>query len=305
MRRRIAERLVSSLLVVLGAGALTFFLVHAIPADPAVVIAGPKADSETLEAIRRDLHLDEPVWLRFGRHMARLVRLDLGRSYVTQQAVSDAILSRLPLTASLATLAVIFWMVIAIPVGVCTARWQGGWWDRGVLVMAGVTLSLPAFWFARLVQYGLAYRMGWFPIAGYVHPGHLVLPALTLAAMASGYYARLVHAGLVEVLDSGYVRTARAKGLSEWRVLSRHALRNALLPVVTVLAVDLAGLLGGVMFVENVFALPGMGTLAVQSVFNLDPPMIVGTVMVSAIAMVVANLGVDLVHGWLDPRIRG
>jgi oligopeptide transport system permease protein len=165
-------------------------------------------------------------------------------------------------------------------------------------------LSVPAFWLARMLQYWLAYKLGWFPVAGFRGFTHLLLPALTLALLYLGYYARLIHTSMSEALDTQYIRAARARGAPEFVVLFRHGLRNALLPVVTILGMDVAGLLGGVMFTENVFALPGIGTLAVQSIFDLDVPVIMGTVLFSAVVVVVANLVVDLLYRWIDPRIK-
>jgi oligopeptide transport system permease protein len=171
-------------------------------------------------------------------------------------------------------------------------------------VAGTICLSLPAFWLARLLQYSLAYKVGWFPVAGFNGFAHLILPAFALAILAVGYYARLIHSSMVEVLGSPYIRAARAKGASEFTVLFHHALRNALIPVLTVLGTDLAAVLGGVLFVENVFALPGIGTLAVQSVFNLDPPMIMGTVLFTGFIVVTLNWIVDATYRFIDPRIR-
>jgi ABC-type dipeptide/oligopeptide/nickel transport system permease component len=191
-----------------------------------------------------------------------------------------------------------------VPLGVLTARFHGSWFDRVMLVVATLSLSLPSFWLARMLQYWLAYKLGWFPVGFFSSFRDLLLPAATLAMLFVGYYARLIHTNMVEVLDSPYVRAARAKGASETAVLFQHALRNALIPVVTILGMDVAAMLGGVLFIENVFALPGIGTLAVQSVFNLDPPMIMGTVLFTGALVIGANWAVDLLYGWIDPRIK-
>jgi peptide/nickel transport system permease protein len=257
-----------------------------------------------IQQIRAKYHLDKPVLQRMGLYLGQLARGDLGQSFVTEQPVAEAILTRFPATAALVVLAIVFWMVMAVPLGVFTSTRRGTWIDRFVLVGATLTLSLPAFWLARMMQYLLAYKWGWFPVAGFRSFAHLLLPALSLAILAVGYYARLIHTNMVEVLESPFIRAARARGLSESRVLWRHGLRNALIPVVTVLGMDVAMLLGGVVFVENVFALPGIGTLAVQSVFNLDVPMIMGVVIFSATLVVGANLAVDLAYRWIDPRIK-
>jgi len=303
MLARLLNRIIWSLLTLLGTAVLTFLLVNAVPGDVARVIAGSKASPEVLQQIRERYHLNDPMWKRLGYYLNRLAHGDLGHSFVTDQPVADALLTRLPATAALAAVAVGMWMLLAVPLGVLTARYRGSWLDRTALVLATFSLSLPAFWLARMLQYWLAYKLGWFPVAGFAGFAHLLLPGATLALLAVGYYARLIHTHMIEVLNAPYVRAARAKGAGEAAVLFKHGLRNALIPLVTVFGMDVAGLLGGVMFVENVFALPGIGTLAVQSVFNLDVPVVMGTVMASALIVVTANVVVDVLYGWIDPRI--
>ena len=305
MITRLLSRLGWSMVTLFGTSLLVFFLLNAVPGDVARVIAGPKASKRVLELVRERYHLNDPWWRRLGYFYAGLAHGDVGHSFVTDQPVAQAIWTRLPTTAAVAGLAVVFWMTLAVPLGVATAQYRGSLFDRGALVAATFTLSLPAFWLARMLQYWLAYRLHWFPVAGFRSIYHLLLPAATLAILAIGYYARLIHTNMVEVLHSPYVTAARAKGQTETRVMFHHALRNALIPVVTILGMDVAGLLGGVMFTENVFAIPGLGTLAVQSVFNLDVPVIMGTVLFSATIVVAANLVVDVLYQWLDPRIKG
>jgi peptide/nickel transport system permease protein len=297
-------RIFWSFVTLLATAVLTFLLINVVPGDAAHLIAGPKASAEVIAQIRESYHFDDPLIVRLEHYLAQLARGDLGQSYVTGQPVTRAILTRLPATAALSAIAVLMWMVIAVPLGVLTARLRGSWFDRCTLIVATVSLSLPAFWLARMMQYWLAYKLGWFPVALFRSFEHLLLPAVVLAILFIGYYARLIHTNMCEVLESDYVRTARAKGVSEKAVLFRHALRNAMIPVVTILGMDVAGLLGGVLFVENVFALPGIGTLAVQSAFNLDVPIIMGTVLFSAMLVVVANLIVDIFYRWIDPRIE-
>ena len=304
MFARFANRLFWSVATLFGTAVLTFLLVNAVPGDVARVIAGPKASPEVIQAIHKKFHLDEPLWKRLGYHLNGLAHGDLGQSFVTDQPVAEAILTRLPATAALTAVAITMWMLLAVPFGVLTAKYRGSWFDRSSLVLATLSLSVPAFWLARMLQYWLSYKLGWFPVAGFHGLTHLLLPGATLALLTVGYYSRLVHTNMTEVLDRPYVRAARAKGASEADVLFRHGLRNAMIPVVTVLGMDVAALLGGVMFVENVFALPGIGTLAVQSVFNLDVPVIMGTVMFSATLVVATNLAVDVLYRWIDPRIK-
>ena len=304
MLNRLLTRLFWSAVTLLATAVLTFFLINAVPGDVARVIAGSKASPEVLQQVREKYHLNDPLPKRLGRYLVQLAHGDLGYSFVTEQSVAQAILTRFPTTAALCATALILWMLVAVPLGVLTAKFRGSWFDRTTLVLATFSLSLPAFWLARMLQYWFSYRLGWFPVAGFRSFAHLLLPALSLAILSVGYYARLLHTNMVEVLASPYIQAARAKGLSETAVLFRHALRNALIPVVTVLGMDVATMLGGVIFTENVFALPGIGTLAVQSVFNLDVPMIMGTVLFSAVLVVGANLVVDILYRWIDPRIK-
>ena len=191
-----------------------------------------------------------------------------------------------------------------MPLGVLTAKYRDKPIDRIVLLLATVSLSVPTFWVGRMLQFELAYRRGWLPVAGLFSWRHLVLPSVTLGVVGVGYYARLVHSNMIEVLNRDYIRAARARGLSEPAVLFKHGLRNALLPVLTVLGMDMAGLLGGVVFTESVFALPGLGALSLQAVLNLDVPMIMGTVLFAALLVVTANLVVDLVYRLVDPRVK-
>jgi len=304
MITRLLRRLVWSVITLVGTAFFTFLLLNAIPGDVAKIIAGSKASPAVIAEIHAKFHLNDPLWQRFLLYLDQLAHGDLGHSYVTDQSVAEALLTRLPTTAALTSLAVVMWLLLAVPLGALTARFRDSWFDRSTLVLATITLSLPSFWLARMMQYWLAYRTGLFPVAFFRNVGDLVLPAMSLALLFVGYYARLIHTNMVEVLDSPYVRAARSKGLSETRVLFKHALRNAMIPVVTILGMDVAGLLGGVLFIENVFALPGIGTLAVQSVFSLDPPMIMGTVLFSATLVVGANWVVDLLYGLIDPRIK-
>ena len=304
MIKRLIHRLLWAVMILWGATVITFIIAHAVPADPARVYAGANADAETIARIRLEMRLDDPLIVQYTRYLGKLIQGDLGTSLVTNERVLDAIILRFPTTAALSISAVILWLLLSIPLGVLTSIYQGRFIDRTVLFIGLIAISLPVFWLARMLQYYLAYRTGLFPVAGYVNWTHIILPAITLAIVTTGYYARLVHTNMVEVLNQEFVRVARAKGLSEWRVLFKHVLRNALIPVVTILGLDVAALLGGVVFTENVFALPGLGTLALQSVFNLDVPMIMGVVLFSATLVVCSNIIVDFVYQWIDPRIE-
>ena len=302
--KRLAARLGWGVLTLVGTSLIVFVMAHAVPADPAAAFAGPHADRATTERIRRELGLDQPLWKQYGMYVGKAARGDLGRSYVTQERITDAILTRFPTTLALALGGLSVWLLAGIPIGMLTARARDTALDRWILVAAMAGISFPTFWLGRMLQFHLAYRAGLLPVAGFYSWAHLILPCLTLGLVGVGYYCRLVHSQMVETLSQDYIRTARAKGAGEARVLFRHALPNVLVPLLTVVGMDLAALLGGVVFTETIFALPGVGALAVQAVLNLDVPMIMGTVLFSAALVVAANILVDLLYGRLDPRLH-
>jgi peptide/nickel transport system permease protein len=302
---RLLKRLLWAALTLLGTSLVVFAIAHAVPADPVTAFAGPHADQETRERIRHELHLDDALAAQYGRFLWNALRGDLGRSSVTREPVSEAILRRFPATLALSVGGLLTWLLVSVPLGVLTAKYRDKPIDRVVLVLATVCLSVPTFWVGRMLQFELAYRAGWFPVAGLFSWKHLVLPSLTLGVVGAGYYARLVHSNMIEVLNQDYIRAARARGLSEPAVLFKHGLRNAVLPVLTVLGMDMAGMLGGVVFTESVFALPGLGALSLQAVLNLDVPMIMGTVLFAALLVVTANLVVDCAYRLVDPRVKG
>ena len=304
MMKRILSRLTQSLVTLLGVSLLVFFITHVIPADPVAAVAGPKADHATRERIRKELHLDEPVILQYGRYLWGVLHGDLGQSFVTGERVADAIMIRFPSTLFLSIGGVAIWILVGVPLGVLTARFRDKPIDWITLVVCMVAIALPTFWLARLLQFQVAYRDGLLPVAGFFNWQCLILPAITLGVGGAGYYARIVHSNMVEVLSQDYIRAARARGLSEPVVLFKHALRNALIPVLTLLGMDIAALLAGVVFTETIFALPGLGALALQAVLSMDVPMIMGTVLFSAVLVVVANIAVDVVYRLVDPRIQ-
>jgi peptide/nickel transport system permease protein len=306
----------------LGTTFILFVLVRVVPADPAVSIAGPKADPETLAAIRKDLGLDDPVAVQYGRYLWRLAHGDLGRSYMNGRRVQDVIRDRVPATALLAGTSLAFGFLLGLVVGIATAARRGSAIDVAVLVGTLVGLSIPTFWLGNLLIYQFSYRLRLLPLGGYTPlpwppwpPGavvaalpdfgrHLVLPAATLAIVEFFFYARFVHTNVAGTLASDYIRTARAKGASPARIYFLHALRNALIPIVTLLGLDIAALMSGVVLTETVFNWPGLGRLAVQAVFDLDIPLVAGTVLFSAVLVLAANLVVDLLYGVIDPRVQ-
>jgi len=300
----VLRRVLRALTTLLGTTLIIFVLVRVVPADPAVSIAGPKADPETLAAIRKDLGLDDPLPLQSGRYVAALGRGDLGRSYMTGRRVADVIRERVPATALLATTSLAIGFLLGLVMGIVTAARRGSAADVAVLVGTLIGLSIPTFWLGNLLVYEFSYRLRILPLGGYGTFRHLILPAATPGIVEFFFYARFVHTNVAGTLASDYIRTARAKGVPPARLYFVHALRNALIPIVTLLGLDIAALMSGVVLTETVFNWPGLGRLAVQAVFNLDIPLVAGTVLFSAVLVLVANLVVDLLYGVIDPRVQ-
>lgn len=298
------KRLAWAVVILLGVTLLTFVVVYRIPADPAAMQAGASASPETIARIRERLKLDRPVHEQYFTFVARLTRGDLGESFSEGRPVTAAIRERLPGTIQLALAGWVTWLVLGTVLGVLVASRPTPLRESSLLLFSILGVSTPTFWIGILLLYFFVSRMHWFPAGGMGTPKHLVLPVTALAVSGVAYYARLAHSSMTETLRQDFVRTATAKGLPPRTILWKHALRNALLPLVTVAGADLATLLGGVVFTETVFDWKGMGQLAVRAVENLDIPVIVGVVLVSALFVVVANLVVDLLYPLLDPRIR-
>ena len=297
------RRVAWSLVVIAGAACIAFAIVFLIPADPARTLAGPKADPETVAAIRRDLGLDRPLAAQLAAYAGRLVRGDLGRSYLTHRPVVNEVLDRLPATVLLGSVSLALSLLLGAATAALTAPRKGSKADLAVLGASLVVLSMPVFWLGEILLDVFGYRLRILPLGGYGGLDHLALPALTLALPGAAFYSRLLHESLADELGADYVRTARAKGISGWRLYLRHALPNAAGPLLSVVGLDLAGLLGGVVLTETVFDWPGIGRLAVEAVFNQDVPMVMATTILGSALVVAASLLVDLVRRWLDPRL--
>lgn len=298
------RRIVFGIMVLIGTSIITFAIAFVIPADPAVTMAGAKADPQTLATIRHELGLDLPVYLQYARYLERALHGDLGRSYVRRDRVAHLIATRFPATALLAVTAMVVSLVLGVLFGSIATAYRGEATDNALLVFSLALVSMPVFWLGTMLLIAGGLYLRSFPLGGFSGPSSLVLPTLTLALGSAGYYSRILHTNLSEAMDQEYVRTARGKGLSGARAMMQHAMANALLPLVTLAGLDLAGLLSGVVLTETVFNWPGIGRLAYEAIFNLDIPLIMGTVLFSAFLIVVANLGVDVLYAWLDPRIR-
>lgn len=290
--------------VLIGISLITFLIAFAVPADPAVAVAGAKADPKTLAEIRTQLGLDQPLYRQYLRYVDRIAHGDLGRSYIRRESVASLLAQRFPATAILAASATIGSLILGIAMGLLAAARRDRMLDRILLVVALAFVSIPVFWLGTLLLIVAAFYWRALPLGGFGNWRALILPTLTLTLASAGYYSRILHTNLIAALDQDYIRTARGKGLSPTRIIAKHALANALLPLLTLAGLDLAGLLSGVVLTETVFNWPGIGRLAYEAVLNLDIPLIMGTVLFGALLVVVANLVVDLLYAWIDPRIR-
>ena len=304
MLRYLARRVVFGMAVLLGTSLITFAIAFMVPADPAVAMAGAKADPHTLGVIRHNLGLDQPLYIQYGRYLDRAIHGDLGRSYIRRENVTHLIVHRFPATALLALSAMVLSLVLGIAMGLVAAAYRGRAADNALLFASLAMVSMPVFWLGTMLLIAASATTRSLPLGGLDGWRSLILPTITLALGSAGYYSRILHTNLSDAMDQDYVRTARGKGLSSARAMMKHAMANALLPLVTLAGLDLASLLSGVVLTETVFNWPGIGRLAYDAIFTLDIPLIMGTVLFSAFLIVIANLIVDLMYAYLDPRIR-
>jgi peptide/nickel transport system permease protein len=300
----LARRVGQAALILLGVAAITFVLLYCLPADPAVLIAGRSANPQIVAAIRHELGLDQPLILQFLHYLYGLLHGDFGRSYTEKTEVLPLILARLPATLILMAAGIFVEMVLGLTFGVVAAVLRDGPIDRVIMMLSFVGVSSPQFVVALLLLYVFAATLGWFPMSGFGTPANVVLPAVTLGVLGAGWYARMVRSAMIEVLRQDYVRTAHAKGLRVSRVVMRHALPNAILPIIAMIGIDIGQFMGGVVVVEAVYGWPGIGQLAWQAIQQVDVPIIMGVTLVSALAIVIGNLAADFIAPFVDPRIR-
>ncbi|PKA45417.1 ABC transporter permease (plasmid) [Rhizobium sullae] len=300
----VLRRLMQAALILLGVAAITFLLLYALPADPARMIAGRSATAQTVANIRAQLGLDQPLLVQFWTYLVNLLSGNLGRSYAQKTEVLTLIAARLPATLTLMLAGILVEVTLGLILGTIAAVRRGGFVDRLVMMASFVGASAPQFVVALLLLYVFAVMLGWFPMSGYGTLAHVVLPASTLGILGAGWYARMVRSAMIDVLNQDYVRTARAKGLSSRRIIFRHALPNAVLPIIAMIGIDIGQFMGGVVVVEAVYGWPGIGQLAWQAIQQVDIPIIMGVTLVSALAIVIGNLFADLIAPVIDPRIR-
>jgi len=310
--RRLAWRLGQAIPVLLVVAVIAFLLMHLLPGDPAAIIAGPEAGAEAVERIRVQLGLDRSIPEQLLVWLTHLVQGDFGTSLMLNQSVLQALVERMPVTLSLTLVSFAMTIPIGIGLGVVAAKFRNTWVDSAVMFLALVGVSVPGFWIAILSVVLFSVTLGWLPASGYVPmsagvwPWFLALlqPAAMLALFQIGFLARMARSATLDVLDQDYIRTARAKGVSEWRTIAKHAFRNTLIPVVTTSGIILSLLMGGSVVIEQVFALPGVGRLIVQAILNRDYPLVQGTLLALAFLFVGINLLVDVIYTWVDPRVR-
>ncbi len=304
MRRFLLRRLVLLLPVLWGVSTLVFLVTHVIPGDPVDLMLGETARPAQREKLRKALGLDRPLLVQYGEYMGGLLRGDLGTSLHQKRPVAALLLERAPATAELALAAIAVTLAVALPLGVAAARRAGSIIDLAAGALAVLGASLPVFWLGPLLIIFFSIGLGWFPVSGRSGPLSLVLPAVTLGMALAAILMRMTRASLLDVLPQDYVSAARAKGLTERRVLWLHALRNACLPIITVLGLQLGAMLSGAIITETVFAWPGVGRLTIQAIAARDYPLVQGCVLFIAGIYVAANFLTDLAYAWLDPRVR-
>lgn len=304
MLNYVIKRLFSMIPVLVGISILLFFMLRMLPGDPAQVLAGQMASPDEIETIRKQLGLDRPVYEQYLSYLGRLVRLDLGRSARTQNPVIEEIWARLPNTALLAVVAIGLACLFGIPAGVISAVRPYTWVDYVVTMGALFGISMPVFWLGLMLVVVFAVVLRWLPAGGTGGWQHVVLPSVTLASFVVAFIARMTRSTMLETLSLDYISTARSKGLRETVVVVKHALKNALIPIVTVVGLQFGLLLGGAVLTETVFAWPGIGRLIVDSILARDYPVIQGTILIFGLLYILVNLAVDLLYVVIDPRIR-
>jgi peptide/nickel transport system permease protein len=310
--RYLVRRLLLTIPVLFFVSLIVFSLITLIPGDPARIMLGEEAGRETLEALRKEMGLDRPLMMRYAIWMSHVLQGDLGRSVRDRRSVMQTLLQKIPVTAELAVTSLIVAWAIAIPAGALAAWKRRSAIDYAATTVALAGISIPNFWLGIMLIYLLAVNARLLPPGGYVEPwidlGRnlklMVMPSIVLGTALAALVMRLLRSSMIEVLGSDYVRTARAKGLSDRVLIIRHALKNAMIPVATIMGLQLGGLLGGAVITETIFAVPGVGRLAVDSILTRDYPMVQGVVLFAALAIVAVNLAVDVVYAFLDPRIR-
>ena len=298
------KRLLQTVFVLFGISLITFILLQVVPGDPVALMLEKRADPETIARVRSELGLDLPYYVQYLNFIKGAVHLDFGTSYFTKEVVTDALFRCFKVTVKLACMSFVFASVIGIPCGIFAAVKRGKGIDSVVMVLSIIGVSAPAFWVAIILQIIFGLKLNILPISGFDCVASYILPSVALGARYAGNIARITRTSMLEVLGQDYIRTAKAKGATRWAVIMKHALKNAMIPIVTLVGTDFGYMLTGSMLIEKVFSIPGIGKLAVDAMSNRDLPLLEGTVMYIAFVFVIVNLIVDVSYAFLDPRIR-
>ncbi len=298
------NRMLGALLVIFGVTGIVFLLIHLVPGDPVEIMLGESVSLADREALRSALGLDRPLMVQYLAYLEGLLHLDLGTSIHSRQPVSGLLLERLPATGLLAIVALAVTVILAFPLGLIAAIRRNTAWDSGAMGFSMLGVSIPNFWLGPLLILLFSLWLGWFPVSGRDGFASVVLPALTLGTGLAAVLSRMVRSSMLEVLGEDYMRSAKARGLAPRRVILRHGLRNALLPVITLLGLQLGALLAGAVITETVFSWPGVGLLTIESIQSRDYPVLQACVLLISTAYVLVNLLTDIVYAWVDPRIR-
>jgi ABC-type dipeptide/oligopeptide/nickel transport system permease component len=301
--RFLLSRLALLVPTLLGVLAVTFLMLYVAPGDPVQAMVGERADAETIARLRADLHLDDPLPLQFVHYVGGVVQGDLGTSYITRRPILTDLLQRFPATLELAGAAMLFAAVTGIAIGIYGAWRPGGWVDRLTTFAAYLGVSFPVYWVGLLLIMVFAVTLRWLPPSGARGPQYIILPALTLGMRSVAFLSRMTRAAMQEILRSDFVRTARAKGLGEGRVVLRHAFRNALLPVLTVLGLDFGSYLTGSILTETIFSWPGVGRYVLTAIDKRDLPAVQGSILFLSLVFVLVNLLTDMLYARVDPRV--
>lgn len=304
MVKYIFNRILQTIPVLLGVIVITFILMYIVPGDPVQSMVGERYDEATVERLRAELHLDDPLVVQFFRYVWNILHGDFGTSFYSGESVSAQIMDKFPNTMILALTAMIVAVLVGLSAGIISSLKPRSWLDKGTMFFALVGISAPVFWVGLMLVLFVGVYLRWLPPTGYGGIEYVILPAITLGLRSAAYLARLTRASMLEILDQQYIRTARMKGLPEWKVILKHAFPNTLVPVITVIGTDFGSYLSGAVLTESIFGWPGLGRLALDAILKRDFPVIQGAVLFMAIMFILANLVVDILYGVVDPRIR-
>ncbi|MCY6484788.1 ABC transporter permease [Clostridium aestuarii] len=305
MIKYVFRRILSLIPVLIGVTLIVFTLLYLTPGDPARMVLGEQAPQESVDQLREDMGLNKPFFVQFGNYVYKaVVNHDLGRSYITKRPVSNEIMNVFPATLKLAALSMFFAVIIGIPFGIISAIRQYSLFDSSVMIVALIGISMPVFWLGLLLILLFSVKLHWLPASGFYSFKHMILPAITLGAQSVAIITRMTRSSVLEVIRQDYIRTVRAKGQKESKVILKHALGNALIPIITIAGLQFGILLGGAVLTEAIFSIPGVGRLMVESIKMRDYPIVQGGVLYIAIVFSIVNLLVDLLYAYVDPRIK-